>query len=66
MAAFATTIPQMSAGSMRTNTRGFAIFRRSLIRLARRLNDPYRPEKYYMRGPGPKWHAKHDAHRQQP
>jgi hypothetical protein len=21
--------------------------------------DPYRPELYYMRGPGPKWHAKH-------
>jgi len=21
---------------------------------------PYRPELYYMRGPGPKWHAKHD------
>jgi len=23
------------------------------------LADPYRPERYYMRGPGPKWHAKH-------
>lgn len=22
-------------------------------------NDPYRPELHYMRGPGPKWHAKH-------
>jgi hypothetical protein len=21
---------------------------------------PYRPELHYMRGPGPKWHAKHD------
>jgi hypothetical protein len=21
--------------------------------------DPYRPEFHYMRGPGPKWHAKH-------
>ena len=20
---------------------------------------PYRPERYYMRGPGPKWRAKH-------
>jgi hypothetical protein len=26
-----------------------------LIALAR---DPYRPECHYMRGPGPKWHAK--------
>jgi hypothetical protein len=22
-------------------------------------SDPYRPELHYMRGPGPKWHAKH-------
>jgi hypothetical protein len=22
--------------------------------------DPYRPELHYMRGPGPKWHAKHN------
>jgi hypothetical protein len=28
--------------------------------LARRLFDPYRPEQYYMRGPGPRWHQKHD------
>ncbi len=21
----------------------------------------YRPERYYIRGPGPQWHAKHDA-----
>ena len=23
------------------------------------LGNPYRPELHYMRGPGPKWHAKH-------
>jgi hypothetical protein len=23
------------------------------------FTDPYRPELHYMRGPGPKWHAKH-------
>jgi hypothetical protein len=23
------------------------------------IADPYRPELHYMRGPGPKWHAKH-------
>jgi hypothetical protein len=23
----------------------------------------YRPEKYYMPGPGPQWHAKHDRFR---
>ena len=30
--------------------------------LAAPLFDPYRPELHYMRGPGPKWRAKH-AHR---
>jgi hypothetical protein len=29
-----------------------------LIKCAR---DTYRPELHYMRGPGPKWHAKHQA-----
>jgi hypothetical protein len=24
------------------------------------VTDPYRPELHYMRGPGPKWHEKHD------
>ena len=28
--------------------------------LAMTVLDPYRPELHYMRGPGPKWHAKHD------
>jgi hypothetical protein len=31
-----------------------------LIRALKILFDPYRPEQHYMRGPGPKWHAKHD------
>ena len=30
-----------------------------LMRLIKSLFDPYRPELHYMRGPGPKWHAKH-------
>jgi len=40
--------------------------RRSLNRIVARwqrlveiAGDPYRPELHYMRGPGPKWHAKH-------
>jgi hypothetical protein len=28
-------------------------------RLIERARDPYRPERHYMRGPGPKWHARH-------
>jgi hypothetical protein len=27
-------------------------------RLLRMASDPYRPELHYMRGPGPKWHAR--------
>jgi len=31
------------------------------IRAVRTLfGDSYRPELHYMRGPGPKWHAKYD------
>jgi len=30
-----------------------------ILRLIKSLLDPYRPELHYMRGPGPKWHAKH-------
>jgi hypothetical protein len=29
--------------------------------LRRDITDPYRPELHYMRGPGPKWRAKHGA-----
>ena len=25
------------------------------------FRNAYRPERHYMRGPGPKWHAKHTA-----
>ena len=28
-----------------------------------RLFDGYRPELHYMRGPGPRWHEKHDGAR---
>lgn len=27
--------------------------------LSAALFDPYRPERHYMRGPGPKWHERH-------
>jgi hypothetical protein len=30
-----------------------------LVLTFKSLFDPYRPELHYMRGPGPKWHAKH-------
>jgi hypothetical protein len=27
--------------------------------LMKEVLDPYRPERHYMRGPGPRWRAKH-------
>jgi hypothetical protein len=45
----------------RRNAPGLTAELAALIRnLAQALFDPYRPELHYMRGPGPRWHAKHD------
>jgi hypothetical protein len=34
-----------------------------IVAIARKIDlallHPYRPERHYMRGPGPRWHAKH-------
>ncbi len=38
---------------------GFTAAQRHWRRLVASLNDPYRPELHYMRGPGPKWRLKH-------
>jgi hypothetical protein len=34
---------------------------RIFAKLKSRLTDPYRPELYYMRGPGPKWRERHPS-----
>jgi hypothetical protein len=34
--------------------------------LRKDLFDPYRPELHYMRGPGPRWRAKHQNRAQAP
>ncbi len=48
--------------AVRRKAPSFAIDLVHLLRdLARAVLDPYRPELHYMRGPGPRWHAKHDA-----
>jgi hypothetical protein len=39
--------------------RAMARIIRLILSLVRPLTDTYRPELYYMRGPGPKWRAKH-------
>lgn len=38
---------------------GVAAVVRHWRRLTGSVFHPYRPELYYMRGPGPKWHLKH-------
>jgi hypothetical protein len=49
------------ASPARRNAPGLTAEFAALIRnLAQALFDPYRPELHYMRGRGPKWHAKHD------
>ena len=48
--------------ALRGNPAGSAAPFGHLLRdLAKALLDPYRPELHYMRGPGPKWRAKHAA-----
>lgn len=43
--------------------RPFALLKPALLafwqKMTRDLGTPYRPERHYMRGPGPKWRAKH-------
>lgn len=60
MASAASAVPQIAPHVAATGsiTPGHAIAAR-LAMLIQRLCDPYRPERHYMRGPGPKWHAKH-------
>lgn len=36
----------------------FAVLIEGWQRLLRLAGNPYRPERHYMRGPGPKWHAR--------
>jgi hypothetical protein len=48
--------PQPSLPSLR---RGLSAITTGWQNLIGRIRDPYRPELHYMRGPGPKWHAKH-------
>jgi hypothetical protein len=42
-----------------TPTRSLETVARQWRWLRTSLVDPYRPELYYMRGPGPKWREKH-------
>jgi hypothetical protein len=41
--------------------KALAISGAQLPRSLRQTLQPYRPERHYMRGPGPKWRAKHGS-----
>jgi hypothetical protein len=42
-------------------SRSFAIIASTIEKARHELFNPYRPELHYMRGPGPKWHAKNGS-----
>jgi len=47
---------EMAQSTNASPAKGFAAWQA----LTKALFDDYRPELHYMRGPGPKWHEKHD------
>jgi len=47
---------EMAQSTNASPAKGFAAWQA----LTKALFDNYRPELHYMRGPGPKWHQKHD------
>jgi hypothetical protein len=49
----------MSVRSLTPLRRKVSAFRANWHKLIEKAWDPYRPEPHYMRGPGPKWRAKH-------
>jgi hypothetical protein len=42
----------------RSTTRGLGLIAVLWAKLTRNLGAGYRPERHYMRGPGPKWHER--------
>ncbi len=51
------SIVDTAAAGMPANL--FRVLARRWRAQAGHLSDPYRPERHYMRGPGPKWREKH-------
>lgn len=51
------TVPAFAASE--PETPGLLADLTEFVRSLQALADSYRPELHYMRGPGPKWHAKH-------
>jgi hypothetical protein len=51
--------PRTAGRLHRTPTLGRTIA--AMLAALRDMFDGYQPERHYMRGPGPKWHARHAA-----
>lgn len=49
------------AHTARAMPRCFTLVGAALRRVTTNLFVGYRPERHYMRGPGPKWHARNSA-----
>ena len=54
-----TAILPLSAETDHPTPRLAAVIRNLSRKASLALLHPYRPERYYMRGPGPRWHAKY-------
>ena len=55
-------VPMPSHTPSRQLRRRMNVVMTSWNKLIGSARDTYRPELHYMRGPGPKWHAKHRGH----
>jgi hypothetical protein len=56
-------ISVLSGSAVALLPRPFTVLKPALLAfwqgMTRDMGGPYRPERHYMRGPGPKWRAKH-------
>jgi hypothetical protein len=56
-------IAAISGSALALLPRPFALLKPAVAafwhEMTRGIGSPYRPERHYMRGPGPKWRAKH-------
>lgn len=50
---------RFSVGTDHVTPRFMGVLRTLSRKTLQNMLDPYRPELHYMRGPGPRWYAKH-------
>jgi hypothetical protein len=52
-------VPRVMVGDLMNTPRVWGCWLERWRHLRAAIFEPYRPELHYMRGPGPKWRAKH-------